>query len=67
LPYLSSTRKTRNYRNNKQRKFENYPAANLVYGILIGNVFGPMNGYTFLSGLDSRFRVRLVRKIKLES
>ena len=66
LPYMSSTRKNRSFKRKSQEKVKQYPAANLVYGLLVGNTLGPMNGYTFLSGLDSRFRVRLVRRIKVE-
>lgn len=61
--YLSSTRKNRTSANKRQLK---YPAANLVYGMLIGNKFGPLNGFTVLTGLDNMFRVRLVRRIYVE-
>ena len=61
--YLSSTRKKRTSKNKRQLK---YPAANLVYGMLIGNKFGPLNGFTVLTGLDNMFRVRLVRRIYVE-
>ncbi len=61
--YLSSTRKKRTSANKRQLK---YPAANLVYGMLIGNKFGPLNGFTVLTGLDNIFRVRLVRRIYVE-
>ena len=61
--YLSSTRKMRTSTNKRQLK---YPAANLVYGMLIGNKFGPLNGFTVLTGLDNMFRVRLIRRIYVE-
>jgi len=67
-PYMTSSRKISKKKPSKSltRDFTSYPSANLVYGVLVGNSLGPMNGFTILSGLDNTFRVRLARRIYVE-
>ena len=63
FPYLSSTRS-----NTLVREFANYPAANLVYSAFAGpdnTETSRKDGLTMLTGLDNKFKIRLVRRINI--